>query len=445
MRQRQPLSMSGLNRRDAMRAMLGGLGMASSCAWLPNVAHALANHGQRKRHCVLLWMSGGPSQMDTFDLKPGHANGGEFKAIQTSVPGLQISEHLPELAKMAEHLAVVRGVSTREGDHSRGTYLMRTGRRPGTPIRYPTIGSAMAKQLVNPQLALPGYVSINPQPQINPDAFSPGFLGPKYAAATVGGGGAAAPEEAAGFAELRVDNLQMPEGVGAEQAKKRMELWDTLQARFLDARPASAPRAQDTIYRQAMRLMQSDEVEAFDLNKEPDSVRESYGRGRFGQGCLVARRLIERGVPFVEVSLGEGLGWDTHQNNFDGVQRLSGELDQGWATLMKELKDRDLLSSTTILWMGEFGRTPRINQMAGRDHFPNAWTCVYAGGGVTGGQVYGKTSDDGMEVVDGKVSEADIIATLCASLGVDPETENVSELGRPHKISEGQPIRALLT
>jgi uncharacterized protein (DUF1501 family) len=194
-------------------------------------------------------------------------------------------------------------------------------------------------------------------------------------------------------------------------------------------------------------MMQSDAVSAFDLSQEPDAVRSAYGRTRFGQGCLMARRLIERGVPFVEVSLGfesGNAGWDTHVNNFASVRSLSAQLDAGWGTLMSELRDRGLLDSTTILWIGEFGRTPKINDNAGRDHFPNAWTCVLAGGGVKGGQYYGKTSDDGEEVVDGKVDIPDVLATLCRAVGVSPDKENVSNQGRPVKISEGNPIEAVV-
>ncbi len=192
-------------------------------------------------------------------------------------------------------------------------------------------------------------------------------------------------------------------------------------------------------------MMTSDEVEAFDLTKESDKVRTAYGRGRFGQGCLIARRLIERDVPFVGVSLGSGgAGWDTHQDNFNVVRRLSEELDNGWGTLMTELKDRDLLKDTTFLWMGEFGRTPQINNMSGRDHFPNAWTCVLAGGGIAGGQAYGATSKDGTEVEEDKVSQNDILATFCKAAGVNPEKENISSIGRPFRISEGTPISAIL-
>jgi len=177
-------------------------------------------------------------------------------------------------------------------------------------------------------------------------------------------------------------------------------------------------------------------------------VREAYGKGMFGQGCLLARRLVERGVPFVEVSLNSSstgsFGWDTHSNNFETVKNLSSELDAGWATLMTELKQRGLLESTTIIWMGEFGRTPKINGGGGRDHFPQAWSCVLAGGGIAGGQVYGSTSADGMRVEEDKTSVGEVLATLCAALGVPPDTQNMSNTGRPIAIVDDSPIDRLL-
>jgi hypothetical protein len=192
--------------------------------------------------------------------------------------------------------------------------------------------------------------------------------------------------------------------------------------------------------------MSSQDATAFDLTQEPDKVREGYGRSVFGPGCLLARRLIERGVAFVEVSLGTssgGAGWDTHSDNFNAVRQLSGDLDSGWATLMRELDERGLLESTTILWMGEFGRTPRINGSTGRDHFPTAWSAVLAGGGIAGGQAYGKTSDDGMTVVDGQITAPDVLATLCEALGVGG-AYNTDANGRPIPITEGTPVKAVL-
>jgi hypothetical protein len=441
--------MFAFSRRDWLGMLgAGALGLSAS-GWFPRLAQALADHPQRRRHCILLWMVGGPSQLDTFDLKPGHENGGEFKEIATSVPGLRISEHLPLLAQQAEHLCVLRGLSTKEGDHSRGTYLMHTGHQPGGPIAYPTIGASLSKALADEALELPAFVSIAPYLAFNQAAFGPGFLGPRHAPLTVGAVNNFQPMQAPqgdGYAELGVDDLRSPVGIAQQDA--RLRLWDSLQQRFLATHPGAAPLVHDTVYRRAVRMMRSEAARAFDLSEEPDQVREAYGRGRFGQGCLMARRLVERGVPFVEVALGGlgggALGWDTHGNNFPTVRNLSAELDAGWATLMKELDERGLLDRTTILWLGEFGRTPRINRAAGRDHFPNAWSAVLAGGGIRGGQAYGRTSPDGMTVEDGRIDVPDLLATLCVALGVDPDTQNVSELGRPIRIAEGRPIREVL-
>ncbi|UUO07268.1 DUF1501 domain-containing protein [Blastopirellula sp. J2-11] len=432
-------------RRFLQQAMLG----AASCSWLPALVQAAAEQPV-KRRCIVLWMSGGPSQMDTFDLKPGHANGGEYKEIETSVPGLKFSEHLPQLAKQADRLAILRGMSTKEGDHIRGSYLMHTGERPGGPLRYPAIGASLSKALGDPQADLPNFVAVNPNAAFSQASIGGGFLGPKYAATTVGQrtmvGPANPTADATGPVDLGVDYLQLPGEVSPERAEARMKLWRGQQESFLALRDAAAPKSHDTVFRRAVRMMNPAAAAAFDLHQEEDAVRESYGNGRFGQGCLIARRLIERGVPFVEVTHGaDGLGWDTHQANFAGVKTLSAELDQGWSTLMRELDERGLLDSTTILWMGEFGRTPQINANAGRDHFPDAWSCVLAGGGIAGGQAYGSTSEGGQEVVDGKTEVPDLIATLCAAVGVDPATENISPLSRPIKISEGAPIRALLS
>jgi uncharacterized protein (DUF1501 family) len=195
--------------------------------------------------------------------------------------------------------------------------------------------------------------------------------------------------------------------------------------------------------------MNHDVARAFDLSAERAEVREAYGKGRFGQGCLLARRLLERGVPFVEVTLGAAtdnlIGWDTHQNNFATVRSLCGELDQGWAQLMTELSERGLLDTVTIIWMGEFGRTPVINAQAGRDHFPAAWSCVLAGGGIRGGQAYGRTSGDGLTVEDGKVDVGDVLATLCTAVGLDPTESNISEVGRPIKLAEGRVIKEIIS
>ncbi|MCH2124334.1 MAG: DUF1501 domain-containing protein [Pirellulaceae bacterium] len=435
-------------RRCIETAGLGSL-LLSSQGRLSAWAEQVLTNRQRRRHCILLWMTGGASQIDTFDMKVNHENGGEFKEIQTNVPGIRISEHLPHLSKQADKLAIVRSLSTKEGDHGRGTYLMRTGQSPTEPIGFPTIGSSLAKELGNHEDAIPNYVSISPYRAFNQNAFGPGFLGPGYAPLTVGATDNL-PTDGQGLqddkAPLMVDDLQS--AVGAKQFHDRYKLWRQLQDRFLANHQRTAPRAQDTVYRRAMKLMNSHAVNAFDLSQESAEVRAAYGPGRFGQGCLMARRLIEQDVAFVEVSLGSvgpmSLAWDTHQNNFPAVKQLCTQLDMAWSALINDLEQRNLLPSTTIIWMSEFGRTPEINRDAGRDHFPQAWTAVLAGGGIQGGQAFGKTSASGMEIVDRKVLVGDLLATLSAALGVDPATENISELGRPIKIADGDPILDLL-
>ncbi len=440
-----------ISRRQLLKASgLSLLGVSAS-GWWPAFANAVAADPARRRRCILLWMTGGPSQTDTFDMKPGHENGGEFKEVETVVPGLRFSEHLPKLAAQADKLAIVRSLTTKEGDHGRGTFLVRTGHAPGGPLRYPPIGASLAKALGSDEEAVPAYVSVSPYRAFNQAAFAPGFLGPKHAPLTVGATDVYQPQPANNtddYAQLQVDDLHPPEGASDEQVAGRLELWNTLEQNFLKDHASAAPLAHDTVYRRAQRLMHSAAAKAFDLEDEPARVRDAYGRGRFGQGCLMARRLIEQGVSCVEVSLGTfgggSLGWDTHQNNFNAVKSLSAELDAGWGTLMTELGQRGLLEDTTIIWLGEFGRTPKINRAGGRDHFPNAWSCVLAGGGIQGGQAYGRTSADGMEVADNRANIGDVLATLCQAVGVDPRIQNESELGRPIRIAEGRAIEDLL-
>jgi hypothetical protein len=442
--------MSQVNRRKWLQHAGVALSGLTASGWLPAMANTLAPDPRRQRQCILLWMTGGPSQIDTFDMKPGHGNGGPFEEISTSIPGVRISEHLPQLARMADKLAIVRSLSTKEGDHGRGTYLVRTGYPQEGGIRYPTAGASLSKELATDDDLMVDYVSIAPYRAVNFAAFGPGFLGPRYAPLTVAAADqpqrmVVAPEP---YARLAVEDLQVPDLVAREQYAKRVELWRSLQDGFLANHQGPSPKAHDTIFRRALHLMNSKVAEAFNLEKEPHDVRRRYGTGRFGQGCLMARRLIESGVAFVEVALGSlqspDTGWDTHENNFQTVQSLSGELDAGWATLMRELDERGLLESTTILWIGEFGRTPRINDRAGRDHFPAAWTCVFGGGGIRGGQTYGTTSDDGSEVHDGLVHQGDVLATLCAALGVPSDRENISEKGRPVRLAKGKPISPIL-
>jgi hypothetical protein len=433
---------ASLTRRGWMKAAAGAFGLSMS-GWMETLAADAAADPRRRRSCILLWMNGGPSQMDTFDLKPGHANGGPFKEIPTSVPGLRISEHLPKIARFGDRMAVIRSLTTKEGDHGRASYLMRTGYLPQGPIQYPTLGSLISKQLGRPDAELPNFVSISPYRFFNPAAYGPGFLGPLHAPLIVGDAGAVFVQQGQqdNYEQaLKVQDLDSPAGVSPEQADARVGLLRGLESDFAATRPGVSPASRRTAYERAVRLMKSDAAGAFHLDKEPDAVRDAYGRNRFGHACLLARRLVERGVPFVEVTLGglgnQALGWDTHVNNFENVKNLSAVLDPAWAALMEDLKSRGLLDSTLIVWMGEFGRTPKINGGNGRDHYPNAWSAVLAGGGIKGGQAVGKTGPDGAAVVERPVTTADLLATVCAALGIDPQTQNMSNVGRPIRIVE---------
>lgn len=438
---------TSLPRRQWLGSLAASLAGVSASGWFPAFAQdQLATAKKNSRHVILLWMSGGPTQTDTWDMKPGHANGGEFQEIQTASTGLRFSEYLPKLAAMSDELAVLRGLSTQEGDHGRGTYLMRTGYVPSGPVRYPCIGSSIANQLGGPPDGLPGCVSIGAFRTFNEDAFSAGFLGPKMQPLMVGASDmpGAMRDGGDGFPQLRVQGMTKPGHLSDERMQKRLAMWKNLQSGFLATHQTGAATTHNMIYENAVRLMNSDDSRAFDLSKEPVELREAYGRSSFGQGCLLARRLIEHGVSFIEVTLGGGAGWDTHTDNFNAVRRLSTELDNAWATLMKDLSDRGLLESTTILWMGEFGRTPQINGTTGRDHFPAAWSAVLAGGGIAGGQAYGRTNESGMSVEEGRMSAEDLLATLCVAAGIDHKQSQIDENGRPIRITEGTPVQAVL-
>jgi hypothetical protein len=440
------MTLPSLSRRELLKLSAAGVISYSMSGWLENLAAAAADNPQRKRACILLWMAGGPSQMDTFDLKPGHANGGTFKEIATSVPGIKISEHLPKLATHMKDMVLVRSMSTKEADHGRATYYLRTGRVPGGPVQYPPLGAFVAKELERPDAELPGFVSIGPFRFLNPAAFTPGFLGPQYAPLIVGeNANNFGPQQGGDVAQaLRVQDLDLPRDVNARRSDARLQMLDEMEGEFLAQHASSAAESHRTAYRRAVTMMRSSAVKAFNLDEEPAKLRDRYGRNLFGQGCLLARRLVERGVPFIEVTLNN---WDTHAQNFDQVKRLSQTLDPAWATLMEDLKDKGLLDTTLIVWMGEFGRTPKIaKDRVGRDHWAVSWSTVLAGGGIKGGQVVGKTSDDGMKVEDRPVNVPDLLGTVCLALGLDPRKQNNSNVGRPIRLVEptAKPIKEVV-
>ncbi|MCA9084620.1 MAG: DUF1501 domain-containing protein [Planctomycetaceae bacterium] len=441
-----------MNRRQWARcSALGVLGFSCS-GWLPALsAWASANQVVPKKKCILLWMSGGPSQLETFDPKSGHENGGPTGSIETSVPGIRFAEHLPQLAKVAEHMAVIRSMSTKEGDHSRATYFNHTGYLPQGPLRYPTMGSFLGRELKDAGCDLPAFVSVNPFRAFSPAAFGPGFLGPSWSPLVVESqtGGQGTDQQLS----FEVSNLRPASDIASERSARRLQLLTGFEHDFLAQRPGTPGRSHQEAYQQAVRMMKSSAVKAFDLDGEDAMLRDAYGRNPFGQGCLLARRLIENGVSFVEVTLsgadgtGGGAGWDTHQDNFSAVGSLCQVLDPAWSTLINDLQQRGLLQDTLVVWMGEFGRTPKINENTGRDHWPKCWSTALCGAGIRGGQVLGATSADGMEVIDHAVGVPDLIATVCAALGLDHQSTNPSNIGRPIPLADhgAAPIEQLLT
>src|SRR5262245_36278973 len=431
------------SRRDLFGFSLASLLGVSFSGWIPRLTAAAGEAAkQRGKSCILLWMQGGPSQMDTFDLKPGHANGGSFKEIPTAVSGIRISEHLPGIAKEMKDLAIIRSLSTTEAEHGLATQLMLTGYQTrAAAVRYPALGSLVSKELGNPDSDLPNFISLSPMRMV--DA---GFLGPNYSPLTVSG----ASDDPNTRANLALEDLAPPAGRKQESLQGQFDVLRFLQQEFAGSVKADAVAAHKASYLKAMRMVETQARKAFQLDEEKPELRDAYGRNRFGQGCLLARRLVERGVAFVEVTLARTPGtnnWDTHVDNFNAVKTLSGVLDPAFASLVKDLRDRGLLESTLVVWMGEFGRTPKINPQGGRDHFPVAWSVVLGGAGIRGGRAYGNTSPDGMEVTEGKVSVADLYATIFQAVGIDPaKKENISPEGRPIPVVDrgGKPIAELV-
>lgn len=369
---------------------------------------------------IILWMSGGPPTIDLWDMKPGSANAGEHKPASTAVPGVQISEHLPKVAKQMKHLSLVRSLTTSEGDHNRGTTLMSTGRTPNPLSEFPHVGSALsyvygqdAEAMKN--MDLPAFISVGG------GRVGPGFLGMKYAAFTVQNPGS--PPE----------NVEPPREVAGRMGRRKA-IFDVLEGGLQTNVAADAAQAHRDVYGKALQLVTSNRKDVFSLAGEKDQKDLArYGQTFFGRGCLLARKLVEAGVACVEVTRG---GWDLHNGIFPALTRLLPEVDGGMSALVQDLAASGKLKDTVIVWMGEFGRTPRINQNAGRDHFPRAWSVVVGGGKLKGGIAYGATSDNGSEVKDRPVKVGDLFATLHAGLGLEESHGQIRDnLGRPRALA----------
>lgn len=406
-------SRGAVSRRGFLRGLAAGSTALAGLRWADFLGAHAAELKQQGRACILLWMAGGPSQFETFDPKPGARTQGPTRAIATSVPGLHIAEHWTRTASVMKDLAVIRSMTSKEGNHGRATYLLHTSYPPSGGIVHPGFGSLVAQQLGSADFDLPHFVSIAGL------SVSSSFLGVRYAPFIV-----TDPNQAP-------DNLVLP--VARDRLTRRLDLMKELEKPL--AGTGSGPLVKDhqTLYDQTAQMVLSPRTKAFNLDSEPDRTRDLYGRSAFGQGCLMARRLIEAGVTFVEV---QSSGWDTHGNELPTLKKLIPPVDQGTAALLADLKARGLLERTLVIWMGEFGRQPTINLTAGRDHYPQAFNVALAGAGVRGGRVIGATDREGVEVAERPVSVPDLFCTFCRALDIDPREENQSNVGRPLKIVE---------
>lgn len=416
--------MNNMNRRHFLDHLKGAAAFGASAFALGSSVEAAATQ-LRKQHksVIMLWMSGGPPTIDMWDMKPGTATGGPLNPISTT-GDLQISESLPKVAEQMKHLSVVRSMSTREADHTRGRYYLHTGYVPNPNVEHPSYGSVIAKQL-EPDL---GGLEIPPFVSIGGASQGPGFLGMAYAPLQVNANG-------------RVNDAKP--FVDPHRMDERLALLEEIEGRFAKQRRGSAPAEHAKVLSRTVELMRSDQMVAFDVSKEPTKARERYGDSSFGRSCLLARRLVESGVPFVEVDFG---GWDLHDDCFGRLDTKLPQLDTGMSALVSDLEERGLLDQTVILWMGEFGRTPRINEDAGRDHYARAWSAVVGGGGLQGGLAIGETSADGTTVESKPHSAEDLMATVCQAMGISLQTNFTSTNGRPMKIAGGgTPIGELFT
>ena len=408
------LSGDQVNRRGLLqRLALSGLAAGGAAAF-SDVMSAQANElREQGKSMILLFMRGGPSQFESFDPKPGTTTGGETKAIKTAVPGIEIAEGWENTAKVMKDIAIIRSMNNREGNHQRATYELHTGYVPSGSVKHPSLAANLAMQLADPKQDLPSVVGIG-------RSQGAGFLGVNFEPFTVRSPG------------RMPDNLATT--VRKSRYQRRLGLLDELEADFAERGGRVVVENHRKTYDKATKMVLSKHTKAFDISREPRSLRSKYGSSNFGRGCLLARRLVESGVTFVEVSSG---GWDTHSDNFNRSKRLVGQVDPAFAALVADLKERGRLDKTLVVWMGEFGRTPRVNSRTGRDHFPRAFSVAVAGGGVKGGQVIGATNSSGSYITKDRVSVPDLFCSICHSMGVNPRTENISPLGRPMKIVDG--------
>ena len=398
-----------MKRREFLTSTAGVLGLLQTLK---------ANQEEIKKNgksAILLWMGGGPSTMDIWDLKPDAATGGPFRPIGTT-GDVQICEHMPLMAKQMHNMAIIRSMSTREADHMRGRYYMHTGYVPNPSMEHPSYGSLLSHQLRRDDIEIPQFVTVGG------GSMGSGFLGAQYNPFSVNSDG-------------RIRNLDMKVD---ERLIQRAYALDLIETNFINQKRGSLAKDHQSVLKQTFNLLTSEQMKAFKVAGEPEPVKERYGDNGFGKGCLMARRLVEVGVPFVEVNLG---GWDNHQNIHPTLKdNKLPVLDQGMSALVEDLEQRELLKDTAIIWMGEFSRTPRINGNAGRDHWARSWSVVVGGAGMNGGIAVGKTSADGTRVETEPYTSQDVMASVCKALGISLSTTFTSNSGRPMKIANSGKI-----
>tara|TARA_R110002096_G_scaffold67332_8_gene163354 strand:- start:10988 stop:12295 length:1308 start_codon:yes stop_codon:yes gene_type:complete len=380
---------------------------------------------QTAKRVIYVYLSGGMSHLDTFDPKPGQEVMGPTRAIKTKTDGIQISEYLPRLARLSEKLAIIRSLSSTQGAHKQGNYMMHTSYELRSSIRHPAMGAWMLKFQKNDNPALPGNIMIGNDSQHPGAGFFESRLNPLMISDPEGG----------------LKNSQRIKRLDEETFTRQISMAEKLDAGFVQKYDQKNVRAYSDMYDDALKLMQSKDLAAFDIKQEPEGLRERYGKDRFGQGMLLARRLAENGVRFVEVSLG---GWDTHNANFVNLPEKAEELDQALSALLVDLERRGMLDSTLVVLATEFGRTPEINSNEGRDHHPQAFSCLLAGGGIRGGQVWGQTDQTGSKIVDGKITIPDFNATIAYALGLPLDHVLYSPSMRPFTVADkGKPLASL--
>ena len=419
------MSMSCMGYKLTRRAMLGATGAGAATLLGLRVRDLVAYAGTAPasaEHVILFWNGGGMSHIDTWDPKPGRPTQGEFEPIQTSVPGITISEIFPSLAKQMHHVALIRSVAGTNGDHGRATYQLQTSYNPMPSLTHPGLGSVVVHE--REKLGdLPAYISISGQ------APRAGYLGQRCEAYFIGRPGEKDPY------------LAFPSGIAQERGDKRLDILARVNQRFNAKLPNPKLEATETSVKEAVALMRSPALDALDLDKEKPENVVRYGENPFGRGALMARRLVETGVRFVQINRG---GFDTHSNNFPAMRAHGDEMDPALSSLIEDLAASGMLAKTLIIMLSEFGRTPRINDNEGRDHHAACFSAMIAGGGVRGGQVIGSSDEDGYLPKDRPVEVPDLHASVCHALGVNSAKEVMTPLQRPMKLVDGgKPVSEL--